>query len=118
MDRDRAIAEAVLKAAREAFDDASMSGLCADGAWEVAVGAVRRDLASILAGAGPAPGDCRADRSAAPESEDLQDASARERTEGAGFRGPSGDGAKEKLDSAEAAPVDGEADAPDEPGGG
>lgn len=44
-DQQRQLAEAVrtacVHAALEAYDSASMSGLCHDGAWECAVGAIR-----------------------------------------------------------------------------
>ena len=47
--RDEAIREAVVRAALEAFEDASMSGLCCTGAWECAVGAMRTlDLEAAL----------------------------------------------------------------------
>ncbi len=36
-----AVREACLRAALDAFEDASISGLCCTGAWECAVGAVR-----------------------------------------------------------------------------
>ena len=44
------VREACIKAARESFKDASMSGLCAEGAAEAAVGAMQSlDLAEIIA---------------------------------------------------------------------
>ena len=36
-----AVRTACLEAARQAYEDARMSGLCHEGAWEVAVGALR-----------------------------------------------------------------------------
>lgn len=36
-----AVRDACVQAALEAFEDASMSGLCCTGAWECAVGAMR-----------------------------------------------------------------------------
>lgn len=50
---DRAAVEAVraacLDAARQAYEDASMQGLCAEGCWEAAVGAVRAlDLQAVV----------------------------------------------------------------------
>ena len=40
---------ACVEAARAAFQDARMAGLCADGAWEVAMGAVAAlDLAALV----------------------------------------------------------------------
>ena len=46
MRRDGHLAEevraAVIRAALAAYEDASMQGLCADGAWEAAVSAMRR----------------------------------------------------------------------------
>lgn len=50
------VRDACLRAARAAWDDARLAGLCADGAWEVAVGAVRSlDLSALRAD--PAPGE-------------------------------------------------------------
>ena len=44
-----AVREACLRAALAAFEDASVSGLCCDGAWECAVGAVETlDLEAVL----------------------------------------------------------------------
>jgi hypothetical protein len=41
---------AVVSAALTAYEEAAMRGLCAEGAWEVAVGAMRAlDLAGIVA---------------------------------------------------------------------
>ncbi|MEX1062528.1 MAG: acetyltransferase [Balneolaceae bacterium] len=51
MDTDTAekIRDACIKAAREGFENASMSGLCADGAMEAAIGAMQSiDLQKIL----------------------------------------------------------------------
>ena len=50
----RDIAEAVrracLEAALEAYDDAQIRGLCREGAWEVAIEAVRSlDVAAVIA---------------------------------------------------------------------
>ena len=45
-----AVRGACVKAALDAFEDASISGLCCTGAWECALGAVRSlDLDSIIA---------------------------------------------------------------------
>jgi hypothetical protein len=44
------IRTALLNAALTAYDEAAMQGLCPDGAWEVAVGAMRAlDLSEMLA---------------------------------------------------------------------
>jgi len=44
------IRKACIEAAREGFGDASMSGLCTDGAMEAAIGAMQSlDLESIIA---------------------------------------------------------------------
>jgi hypothetical protein len=44
------IRTALLSAALTAYDEAAMQGLCAEGAWEVAVGAMRAlDLSDISA---------------------------------------------------------------------
>ena len=44
------IRTALVRAARIAYDEAAMQGLCAEGAWEVAVGAMRAlDLSSFVA---------------------------------------------------------------------
>jgi formiminotetrahydrofolate cyclodeaminase len=47
--RDReAVREACLRAALEGYEDASLRGLCREGAWEAAIGAIRRlDLGSL-----------------------------------------------------------------------
>lgn len=48
--REEAIREALVQAALEAHDDAGVRGLCADGCWEAAVGAIRQlDLRHLLA---------------------------------------------------------------------
>lgn len=52
---ERKLAEAVraacLKAAQDAYESAAMSGLCEEGAIEVALGAIRTlDLDAVLAG--------------------------------------------------------------------
>lgn len=48
-----AVRDACVQAALDAFEDASMSGLCCTGAWEVAVGAMRTlDPAALGRGAG------------------------------------------------------------------
>jgi hypothetical protein len=42
---------ALVEAALNAYEDASVRGLCAEGAWEVAVGAMRSvDLSRLLGG--------------------------------------------------------------------
>jgi|GEM_PF-5543767 len=66
-DRGRALAEAVrtacAEAAREAYNDASIRGLCSEGAAEVAVGAVRAlDLTPFVDKAGPEEEDTATDR--------------------------------------------------------
>ena len=44
------IRTALLNAALTAYDEAAMQGLCAEGAWEVAVGAMRAlDLSRVIA---------------------------------------------------------------------
>lgn len=53
----RDIAEAVRRAcvdaALEAYEDAQIRGLCREGAWEVAIEAVRTlDIAAVIAAAG------------------------------------------------------------------
>ena len=52
-DEDRQLAESVRKAcltaAREAYEDAGLSGLCAEGRWEAALGAIAAlDVAEVL----------------------------------------------------------------------
>ena len=43
------IRDACLKAALEAYDDAGLQGLCAEGRWEVAIGALKAlDLTPLL----------------------------------------------------------------------
>jgi hypothetical protein len=43
---------ALVEAALSAYEDASVRGLCAEGAWEVAVGAMRSlDLSRLVTGA-------------------------------------------------------------------
>lgn len=43
------IRDACLKAALEAYDDAGLQGLCAEGRWEVAMGALKAlDLTPLL----------------------------------------------------------------------
>lgn len=40
---------ACLAAAREAYDDAGLRGLCAEGRWEAAIGAIHTcDLAAVV----------------------------------------------------------------------
>lgn len=47
------VRDAVLQAGLAAFEDAAMQGLCCDGAWEVAVSAMRRvDVEEVLAASG------------------------------------------------------------------
>ena len=44
-----AVREACVQAALEGYERAAMSGLCAEGAWEAAVSAIRMvDLRSVL----------------------------------------------------------------------
>lgn len=45
-----AVREACLKAAQEAYENAGISGLCEEGRWECAMGAVRTlDVAAVIA---------------------------------------------------------------------
>jgi hypothetical protein len=45
----RAIRDACLEAALQAYEDAGMQGLCAEGRWEAAVGALRTvDVAALV----------------------------------------------------------------------
>ena len=45
-----AVRDACLKAAREAYDNAGISGLCEEGRWECAVAAIRSlDLEAVIA---------------------------------------------------------------------
>ncbi|MGI9174694.1 MAG: acetyltransferase [Rhodothermales bacterium] len=45
----KAVRAACVRAALEAFEDASIQGLCCTGAWECAVGAVRAlDLEAVI----------------------------------------------------------------------
>ena len=45
----RAVRDACLKAAREAYENAGISGLCEEGRWECAVAAIRSfDLQAII----------------------------------------------------------------------
>ena len=45
------VRQACLKAAVEAYENAGMSGLCAEGRWELAVQAIRElDLGAVLDG--------------------------------------------------------------------
>lgn len=44
------VRSALVAAAREAYEDAALRGLCAEGAWEVALGAMRAlDLSAVVA---------------------------------------------------------------------
>lgn len=46
-----AVKQACIEAAREGFQDASMSGLCSDGAMEAAIGAIQKlDIKEIVKG--------------------------------------------------------------------
>lgn len=62
MDADRQemaerVRAAVIRAALEAYEDAALRGLCCEGAWEVAMTAVRRlDLSAALARPAGDPG--------------------------------------------------------------
>jgi hypothetical protein len=50
------IRAALVHTALTAYEDAAIRGLCCEGAWEVAVGAMRElDLATIITQASPAP---------------------------------------------------------------
>ena len=47
-----AVRRACIEAALEAYEDAQVRGLCREGAWEVAIGAVRTlDVAAVVAAA-------------------------------------------------------------------
>ena len=47
---------ALVSAALAAYEDASLRGLCAEGAWEVAIGAMQTlDLSGVVAEAPPEP---------------------------------------------------------------
>ncbi|MBN9463644.1 MAG: hypothetical protein J0H00_20735 [Burkholderiales bacterium] len=64
-----AIRDACTRAAVEAYEDAGMQGLCAEGRFEAAIGAIERiDLAAIVAAAMHAvsAADDRAASAAAP----------------------------------------------------
>lgn len=46
-----AVRAACLQVAREAYENAGLSGLCEEGQWECALGAIRSlDLAAVVAG--------------------------------------------------------------------
>lgn len=48
-----AVRRACVDAALEAYEDAQVRGLCREGAWEVAIEAVRTlDIAAVIAAAG------------------------------------------------------------------
>jgi len=50
------IRAALVRAARAAYEDAALRGLCCEGAWEVALAAMRDlDLARVLAGPSSPP---------------------------------------------------------------
>ncbi len=47
-----AVRRACIEVALEAYEDAQVRGLCREGAWEVAIGAVRTlDVATVIAAA-------------------------------------------------------------------
>lgn len=47
-----AVREACIEAAKQAYEDAGISGLCAEGRWEVALGAIGQiDLDQLIRGA-------------------------------------------------------------------
>jgi hypothetical protein len=51
-----AVREACLKAALEAYEDSGAMGLCAEGRWEAAIGALQRlDPAQLASGASQQP---------------------------------------------------------------
>jgi len=51
-----AVRRACIEAALAAYEDAGISGLCAEGRWEAAVGAIQSlDLKQVAAQAGGAP---------------------------------------------------------------
>jgi hypothetical protein len=54
---------ACLEAAAAAYEDAGLRGLCAEGRWEAAVGAIQRlDLRELLAGDASTPAPATAPR--------------------------------------------------------
>ena len=51
-----AVREACLRAAIDAYEDAGIQGLCADGRWEAALSAIRQvDLTPVVGGAVKTP---------------------------------------------------------------
>ena len=51
------VREALVRTALMTYEDAAIRGLCCEGAWEVAVGAMRSlDLSRVLTEASSAPG--------------------------------------------------------------
>lgn len=53
----RAVRDACVRAALEECEDARMAGLCWEGAWEAAIGAIRGvDLERIVRGVSPSKG--------------------------------------------------------------
>jgi hypothetical protein len=60
-----AIRDACVAAARAGYEDAATAGLCHEGAWEAALGAIQRlDLAALLAAAPPVAGAAAAGKGA------------------------------------------------------
>ncbi|MEJ2686333.1 MAG: acetyltransferase [Gammaproteobacteria bacterium] len=54
----RQVRDACVRAALEAYEQAGMSGLCHEGAWECAVGAMRSlDLDAVLAASDDSGGE-------------------------------------------------------------
>jgi hypothetical protein len=52
------VRRALLGAALSAYEDAAVRGLCCEGAWEVAVGAMRElDLSGVVTARPPQPKD-------------------------------------------------------------
>lgn len=50
----RAVRDACVQAALDGYEQAGMSGLCAEGRWEMAVDSMRSlDLAAVLSGVAP-----------------------------------------------------------------
>jgi hypothetical protein len=51
------VRQACIAAALEGYEDAAMRGLCHEGAWEAALGAIRRLDVAALAERAPAPAE-------------------------------------------------------------
>ena len=54
----QSVRDACLRAAVDAYEDAGVRGLCAEGRWECAVDAIRRvELSQLIASEPPAAGE-------------------------------------------------------------